>query len=313
MQYIHYLRYIVGVFLLIAGLAKIPNISDFYTSVTRYDFFVGLFGNSLPFLVRLIILLEIIIGLLLITGHFRKTVITAASTLFLFFIGLSVYDYLAGIKQSCGCFGGFEILETSSELRIIQNFVILFMLLGFLKYDKYSSLNWNKIVWIISGLSIASLFVFYQLILEDKHGTYQHRSITDYCLPDLFTEETICTSDFNSSLLLMVFINPYDCIVCIDEAPLWNDLHYHYENVSVVGVTDVSSRKILKQFFEINNVKIPILYDPGLVHSKNIGITMNTGWRVLLNDKREVIHEGKTGLNKSSFQEYKNMLLSHLN
>jgi len=161
MQYIIYLRYIVGGLLLTTGLLKIPNLNDFYTSVARYDFFSVLFDNFLPFVVRLFVLFEIIIGLLLITGHMRRTVLGVASLLVIIFIGLSIYDYIVGSGHSCGCFGGIEILESSSEWRILQNSVLLFLLLATLRYDKSLALNWSVVRWLVSFLGIIMLALHY--------------------------------------------------------------------------------------------------------------------------------------------------------
>lgn len=224
----------MGGILLAAGLLKIPNLNDFYQSVARYDFFSVLFGNFLPFVVRLFVLFEIIIGLLLITGHLRRTVLGAASVLIIIFIGLSTYDYIIGSVHSCGCFGGIEILESSSEWRIIQNAILLAILIITTKYNVYKPFNKRKtfLFIILTSITIILLSLINLVNDEDRYellttkDEYQLRNIIER---QLIKKDHLLFQDIHGyyygfddliqsyQVNLILLYNPVRCFQCLSE------------------------------------------------------------------------------------------------
>ena len=103
-------RLILGVTLLVAGLLKVTRLDASVQSVRLYQIlpwdFAGLVGTALP-------ILEVIVGLLLITGTFTRVSAVVGSLLMLAFIIGIASVWARGISIDCGCFGGGGAIEAS--------------------------------------------------------------------------------------------------------------------------------------------------------------------------------------------------------
>ncbi len=108
--------------------------------------------------VRLLIGLELALGLLLLQPNYIKKIVVPAS--FYFLLGFTIYlvytGFFLGEKDNCGCFG--EILKLSPVESIIKNFILMIaavVLERLIKEEK-------KVIWIpaaILVLSIAAMFL----------------------------------------------------------------------------------------------------------------------------------------------------------
>ena len=103
-------RVILGVTLLVAGLLKVTRLDASVQSVRLYQIlpwdFAGFVGAALP-------IVEVIVGLLLITGTFTRVSAVVGSALMLAFIIGIASVWARGISIDCGCFGGGGAIEAS--------------------------------------------------------------------------------------------------------------------------------------------------------------------------------------------------------
>ncbi|HEY3407850.1 MAG TPA: DoxX family protein [Propionicimonas sp.] len=103
-------RLILGVTVLVAGLLKVTRLDASVQSVRLYQIlpwdFAGFVGTALP-------ILEIVVGLLLITGTFTRVSALVGSALMLAFIIGIASVWARGISIDCGCFGGGGAIEAS--------------------------------------------------------------------------------------------------------------------------------------------------------------------------------------------------------
>lgn len=119
-----------GIFLY-AGLGKIVFHLNFIKNVRNYrllpEVLVEVFSYVLPWL-------EVIFGILLILGIFKRISAVVISTLLLVFIGAILIDLLRGIDVSCGCFFQTSVQKTSSSTSMIFTVFrdILFLVPGVL-------------------------------------------------------------------------------------------------------------------------------------------------------------------------------------
>ena len=72
---------------------------------------------GVQFVARTLPWAEMLIGLLLLTGLFRRTVTTATSLLLLVFFSLIIRAYVTGQEINCGCFGPGEVISWKTLLR----------------------------------------------------------------------------------------------------------------------------------------------------------------------------------------------------
>ncbi|MEZ4887389.1 MAG: hypothetical protein R3E32_21840 [Chitinophagales bacterium] len=189
---IHYLRNFLGTFFVFSGVVKAIDptgtaikMEDYFNVFTEhFSLFTGLWefliSIALPLSVFMIVL-EIVLGVSLILGTFKKPTLWLYIGLTLFFTVLTGFTYLTGyvpkdatffqfaqwegFKESnmrvtdCGCFGDFVKLKPyESFLKDVALTGLIFLML-FL--SKHITLVFNKkISWILLGVLGVAAFAF---------------------------------------------------------------------------------------------------------------------------------------------------------
>ncbi|GAB4092045.1 DoxX family protein [Flaviaesturariibacter terrae] len=177
-------RILVGVLFIVSGLVKANDplglgykMEEFFevwnTSLAAGSFFakgalIGLFNflhaHSLALAV-LMIALEIVAGVALLLGIWRRWVVNGLLLLIIFFTFLTAYAYLSGKFRSCGCFG--DCLPITPLASFVKDVVLLLMILWLLTYQRYIqplfSFRANRLVLM---LSIAFSFIFQWAMLR---------------------------------------------------------------------------------------------------------------------------------------------------
>jgi len=118
------LRIIIGATFIYASAGKLFHPAEFAKAILRYEILpvglVNLQAIVMPWI-------EFMIGLLLITGIFKKGTSMLATISLIVFLFALISAYARGLDISCGC---FSLEETSSKgdilFRIIQDFFMLF-------------------------------------------------------------------------------------------------------------------------------------------------------------------------------------------
>ncbi len=118
-------RLAVGGLFVWAGVLKIIDPLGFGQSIENYR----LFPRGLAFLIAIILpWIEVLSGVFLIIGVFRRSSGLIISVLLVGFIGLVVIAMLRGIDTTCGCFGS---LSRKADLSLIlMDTVMLFLALN---------------------------------------------------------------------------------------------------------------------------------------------------------------------------------------
>ena len=114
-----------------------------------------------PYLARLIIVVELGLGIALIQNHYLKRVVIPATALLLvvFCIHLS-YQIAIGQGGNCGCFGQF--IEMTPTEALIKNIVTLGLLAWLFKISKEKKDNQRfSIVLLIGAFSILFMFMYF--------------------------------------------------------------------------------------------------------------------------------------------------------
>jgi hypothetical protein len=114
-----------------------------------------------PYLARLIIGVELGLGIALIQNHYFKRVVIPATALLLvaFCIHLS-YQIASGHGGNCGCFGQF--IEMTPTEALIKNIVTLGLLAWLFKISKEKTGNQRfSVVLLIGTLSILFMFMYF--------------------------------------------------------------------------------------------------------------------------------------------------------
>lgn len=120
-------RLILGITLTVAGALKVTSIDAAINSVRAYKLLpfeiTWLVGTALP-------IVEIVIGLMLITGTFTRVAAVLGSALMLAFIIGIASVWVRGISIDCGCFapgGAVDPSQTQYPLEIARDLGLLLL------------------------------------------------------------------------------------------------------------------------------------------------------------------------------------------
>lgn len=153
-----FLNLIIGANFILSAYAKLPSIEVFGWTIaesTPFNWTVA------EWLARLIIGLELFLGLLFITQIFIKKIAIPLSTLLLvvFSIYLGYILSAYGNEANCGCYG--EMIPLSTKESLIKNGIILILLFIATKFHFELKFKFNKIfAFILLVLSYIPPFYF---------------------------------------------------------------------------------------------------------------------------------------------------------
>lgn len=119
-----WLRYLISGVLVISGIVKFLDPIQLIETIKALGIknvdILALIGISVP-------LLELSLGIAVFIGFKSKIVIPFTTFLFMSFLGISVYGYMIGLTNDCGCFGSL-VKSKFGWLMITRN--LLFFILS---------------------------------------------------------------------------------------------------------------------------------------------------------------------------------------
>jgi putative oxidoreductase len=98
-------RVALGVLLLWAAAAKLPDMSAFAQDVANYRVVPAAF---VPYIAAAVVGIELLAGIALVTGMMARPAALVVAVLMLAFLAFLAQALLRGIDLRCGCFGGNE-------------------------------------------------------------------------------------------------------------------------------------------------------------------------------------------------------------
>jgi len=98
-------KIVLGIVLIFSGVAKIIDPSKAVDLMLEFKIIPE---AVILIIVSILPVLEILIGVLLISGMYPKLASISALVLFSGFFLISIYGTLIGLSSDCGCFGNFE-------------------------------------------------------------------------------------------------------------------------------------------------------------------------------------------------------------
>ena len=102
MKSVRVVRILLGIVLIFSGITKIIDPSKAVDFMLEFkvipEFLILIVVSILP-------ILEILIGVLLISGMYQKFASISALVLFSGFFIISIYGTIIGLSSDCGCFG----------------------------------------------------------------------------------------------------------------------------------------------------------------------------------------------------------------
>ncbi|MCM1042285.1 MAG: DoxX family protein [Bacteroides sp.] len=198
--------FITGSVFLLSGFGKLPHIAVFQSLIAAYGI------ASLSAFGPLIVVAEIMLGIVLVLGVFRKQAAMLSFYMALIFTIAYTYGYRNQGIVECGCFG--NILGETRPLWVYARNLVLLVLLGYLSIYATDSINdthplWKRIVaW---GIIIPSVFIAGMTSYLRIQGNPQHPFIGRP------TDQTVLAKYINKKKdkTLLTFMSP-NCPHCIN-------------------------------------------------------------------------------------------------
>lgn len=155
------LRLLVGATFIVSGLAKVIDEWGFVYKIEQY---LSIWDMAMP---RTIVLAgaiglsgaEFVLGLLLLTGCYRRVVTWLLATTMAFMLPLTFYIMVADPVSDCGCFGDF--IRLSNNATFLKNVVLSVAIVYLVVFNsKVKGVYLPYCQWVVSLLSgIYALFV----------------------------------------------------------------------------------------------------------------------------------------------------------
>ena len=102
MKHVRVIRIILGLVLIFSGIAKIADPSKAVNLMLEFKIIPE---SLILIIISVLPVLEILTGMLLVTGMYPKLASISALALFFGFFLISIYGTIIGLNSDCGCFG----------------------------------------------------------------------------------------------------------------------------------------------------------------------------------------------------------------
>jgi len=120
-KYVRVIRIILGLVLIFSGIAKIADPSKAVSLMLEFKIIPE---SLILIIISILPVLEILTGVLLISGMYPKFASIAALILFTGFFLISIYGTVIGLSSDCGCFGSV-IRSRIGWGMVVRNLVFL--------------------------------------------------------------------------------------------------------------------------------------------------------------------------------------------
>jgi thiol-disulfide isomerase/thioredoxin len=160
------IRIVISILFLVSALAKLYPSPYFAISTfeVKQLYTMGFSESIAPFFSRILIGIEIALGLLMLQNNWLKKFIIPATIALLavFVVHLSYVTFLSGGNSgNCGCFG--ELIPMTPIEAIIKNIVAIGLLFYLLYLLKNMDLQSKNNFWILTTVTLASVLSLFML------------------------------------------------------------------------------------------------------------------------------------------------------
>lgn len=161
------LRVLLAALFFVSAVAKLVAIDDFELYVFSY----GFMPLTLTYIAtRICIVVELLLGVFVAVGWWRKWVNLAAMTMLLLFSIFLCYAALIGRTDSCQCMG--RLADMSPAVSLLKNAVLIVLVLLYMRLVKndegHGHLANRKKVLITAGIVLVALVAVFTISVPDS-------------------------------------------------------------------------------------------------------------------------------------------------
>ncbi len=180
------LRIIISALFIVSALAKLSKgsiLDSPYFAISTFEvkqlYTLGFSESLAPYFSRILIGIEIALGLLILQGHYLRKIIIPSTILLLsvFVCHLTYVTFLSGGNTgNCGCFG--ELIPMTPIEAIIKNIIaigLLFYLLKVLPNKSEQHCNF----WVVTTITLGSILFLFMLAPIQPKATFTTSETTE--------------------------------------------------------------------------------------------------------------------------------------
>lgn len=230
------LRILLGAAFVLSAILKLFPISAFDARILEISPFLG-WTFSMIF-ARLIIAIELIMGIFIIAGAWLRRVIYPLTLLMLgLFTSIVIYSLIIfGNQANCGCFG--ELLPFSNLQSLIKNGILILVTIFLFYNTKVTSLKYWWIGLIGLAISIFTIFMLHKIPIYMGEIELKKEITADYVYHELYQIPEV---DLNEKHLAIFVTN--SCARCkemIGNFETWSRI-YELSNTYIFVKQDTMS------------------------------------------------------------------------
>ncbi|MDD3321310.1 MAG: DoxX family protein [Paludibacter sp.] len=228
-----FIQYLLGIVFIASGITKLLSIDDFQVFIYSMNI-INL--NLSMILTRIIIGVELSIGLLYLIRIYPKSISYITLGLMIIFTIFTIYLEISGSTEDCHCFG--NILKFSNTTTILKNIIIIFMVIYSLIYSKPKKIKYNIYILVCSlilgfGASIVVRPPNLMFTKEIHADNYYYKPSMD---------KFIANNSLTNRKLIICFLSP-KCKYCQLTA----------KRISIISEKTNNSDNILYVFWKTDN------------------------------------------------------------
>ncbi len=252
------IRILIGLIFIFSGIVKLYPIETF--ELTFVDIHVANWVTA-PFIARLFIAFEIILGTLLALGiRLKKIILLSIVTLVILSIYIIFLWIDKGNEVNCGCFGSYLYLTPTESL--LKNIILIAFLLVTLKnIHQQKVLRLKPVYLIISILLLTALpFILNPINFSSPAPDEENVSIplkTELIAPLIYNNDTINLKQGKFLLLIASATCPH-CKTMAYKLDIFKQSE-KLENVYIIFKGKPETTEI-NQFFKDSNSSLPYTY-----------------------------------------------------
>ncbi|MBN2396132.1 MAG: DoxX family membrane protein [Candidatus Atribacteria bacterium] len=328
-------RLILGMIFIYAGVYKISNPQEFVQVVKYLNFFPHPFVNIITSLLPWI---ELILGILLVTGILAKYAALVSSLLLVIFIYITIVNTFRGVANYCGCSPESFILSSNNPfVMVTRDFVFLLLSIAIiisqknLKSKPLISIKGHVydffiILLIAFSSSILMIFIAERKIekiyilnaLNETHSvTKNAKNVAGKQLPHFVLNGSSGSLFFPNQLKgkysVLLILNSIECKACVDEAIFMDKLYNKFNaNIHFYAIVGEIGNTAISNFKKSYSLSYPFLEDLDMGLRNNLNFSSNTT-KILVSPVGEILNVDPPTYNIKSLQnDYERMLVKYL-
>ncbi|PKP46897.1 MAG: hypothetical protein CVT95_06380 [Bacteroidetes bacterium HGW-Bacteroidetes-12] len=246
------IRILIGLFFIFSGISKLFPIEPFEATLVNLSITNWFF---VPFLARVIIGIEIFLGLCITFNFWLRNFIyiSTQTLLILFTIYLIFLLYSEGNDIDCGCFGNWFSLSPISS--IIKNLILITILL-FIKRTYYAwGLKFLPLLFLLISFSLP--FLINKVGLQNVQATPLNQKIDWSGLPATYLENK--TINFDEGNNILVFFST-SCPHCESAAYKFGTLNNKKQIKNIIVIIATKKESSLTNFIAKTSLNYPIIW-----------------------------------------------------